>query len=80
MVLTFTLSHGIYKEISNKAAKEIAMIAEDEGIDVEKVMSKIDRIQTKVKFAAFGKTKPQTERTKNKEEATTKAKDSEDAK
>ena len=69
-----------YKEISNKAAKEIAMIAEDEGIDVEKVMSKIDRIQTKVKFAAFGKTKPQTERTKNKEEATTKATDSEDAK
>ena len=69
-----------YKEISNKAAKEIAMIAEDEGIDVEKVMSKIDRIQTKVKFAAFGKTKPQTERTKNKVEATTKATDSEDAK
>ena len=58
-----TQKHGAwekYKEESNKVAEKIGMIAEDEGFEEEEVMEKIDRIQTKLKFTAFGKTKPQT--------------------
>ena len=53
-----------YKEESNRVAEKIEMIIEDEGFEEEEVMEKIDRIQTKLKFTAFGKTKPQTSKAK----------------
>ena len=36
----------------------------EEGLEDKEVMDKVDKIQTKLKFAAFGKTKPRTERTR----------------
>ena len=42
-----------YKEISNKVAEQIELIVADEGLEDEEVMDKVDKIQTKLKFAAF---------------------------
>ena len=53
-----------YKDESNKVAEKIKIIAEDESFIEEEVMEKIDRIQTKLKFSAFGKTRPQTNKAK----------------
>ena len=53
-----------YKDESNKVAEKIKIIAEDEGFNEEEVMEKRDRIQTKLKFSAFGKTRPQTNKAK----------------
>ena len=55
-----------YEIESNKVAEKIEIIAEDEGFEEEEVMDKIDKIQIKLKFAAFGKTKPQTVSKANK--------------
>ena len=56
-----------YKELSDKVAGEIEIIADDESLEDDKVMEKVDRIQTKLKFKAFGKTKPQTEKAHKRE-------------
>ena len=47
------------------------MLVEEEELEAEVLMAKIYKIQTKLKLAAFGKTKPQTAkaRTKQKEAA-----------
>ena len=58
-----------YKEESNKVAEKIELIAEDEGFGEEELMEKIDKIQTKVKFATFGKTRPQTNKRAKQTEA-----------
>ena len=55
-----------YKLESNKVAGKIDLIAGDEGFGEEEVMEKIDKIQTKLKFTAFGKTKPQSNKGKRK--------------
>ena len=43
-------------------------------------MAKIDKVQTKLKFAAFGKTKPQTAKAKKKQEAAAIKNETEEAK
>ena len=48
----------------NKVAGKIDLITGDEGFGEEEVMEKIDKIQTKLKFTAFGKTKPQSNKAK----------------
>ena len=69
-----------YKEISDKVAEEIKAIAADEGFEDEEVMKKVDKILTKIKFAVFRKTKPRTERTRNKIRAAAEGKESEQSK
>ena len=66
-----------YKEISKKVAAQIESIAANEDLEDETVMDKIDKMKTKIKFAAFGKTKPCTERTRNKIHAAAKGTDTE---
>ena len=41
-----------YKEVSEAASKDIEKVFEDKNTDIEEVMTKIDAIQTKIKFAA----------------------------
>ena len=53
-----------YKELSDKMAEKINRIVADEGLEDEIVMRKVDKIQEKIKFIAFGKSKPQTENAK----------------
>ena len=43
-------------------------------------MKKVDKIQTKLKFTAFGETKPQTKRSKKKQESSTSKGESDEAK
>ena len=69
-----------YKEISDKVAEDIKAIAADEGFEDEEVMKKVDKILTKIKFAVFRKTKPRTERTRNKIRAAAEGKESEQSK
>ena len=56
-----------YKELSNKMADKINAITENEDLEVEEVMTLVEKIQTKMKFSSFGKTKPQTESAKRAE-------------
>ena len=56
----------VYKEESDKIADKINMIVQDQGFDEEEVMEKIDKIQTKLKFTAFGKSKPKSEKARKK--------------
>ena len=39
---------------------------EDESLNIEEVKKKTDAMQTKIKFQAFGKTKPPTGRTQKR--------------
>ena len=41
-------------------------IIENKSLNIEDVKRKIDALQTKVKFQAFGKTKPPTEKAKKR--------------
>ena len=43
-------------------------------------MKKVDKIQDKLKFTAFGKTKPQTKRSKKKQQSSTSKGESDEAK
>ena len=56
-----------YKDLGNRMADKINMITENEELEAEEVMNKIDKIQAKMKFSAFGKTKPQTDNAKRNE-------------
>ena len=56
------------------------MLADDDRLEDDKVMEKIYRLQTKLKFKAFGKTKLQTEKARKKEEAVEKKSEAEEAK
>ena len=70
----------IYKELTNKMARQIEVIADNESLEDDEVMEKIDKLQTKIKFQAFGKTKQQTERAQKREEAECKKAESDVAK
>ena len=48
------------KKITNEKAEQINKIVDDPENDIEQVMSKIDQIETKIKFKAFGKAKPKS--------------------
>ena len=56
-----------FKEAGEKYAENIADIVEDEGYSCEEMMEKIEDINTKMKWIAFGKTKPRTKTATNKE-------------
>ena len=47
-----------YERLTNEAADKIKAIAVNENDDIDTKMKKIDTIETKIKFSAFGKTKP----------------------
>ena len=48
----------LYEDETNKLAYQIKNIVETESLDIDKVISKIDGKDTKVRFKCFGKTKP----------------------
>ena len=52
-----------YKELSDKIADKMNKIIETESLDIEDIKKKTDALQTKIKFQAFGKTKPATGKT-----------------
>ena len=45
-----------YKQLTEANCEKIATLAEDEKLDIESVMSRIEAIENKIKFKAFGKT------------------------
>ena len=53
-----------YQELSDKIAENMNTIIEDESLDIEAVKKRVDALQSKIKFQAFGKTKPSTARDK----------------
>ena len=52
----------VYKAAMEEASEKINNVIEDDTISVEEVMNKTDVIMNKVKFKAFGKTKPMTQK------------------
>ena len=54
----------LYEELTNQEAEKILKIVENTSIPIDEVIKKIDTIETKIKFRAFGKTKPSTNKTK----------------
>ena len=48
----------LYKAAMEEAATKMDKITENEGLDIEDVMKQNEAIMTKVKFKAFGKSKP----------------------
>ena len=57
-----------FKELSDKVADKINKIVADKELEEDEVMAKVDQIQDKIKFAAFGKSKPQTVTAKNNQQ------------
>ena len=51
-----------YKEEGKQVANVIEMLAEDNSCGIEETMAKVEKIQDKMKYKAFGKTKPMTAR------------------
>ena len=49
-----------YSRLTKEAAEEIKVVAENKGLDVNETMRKVETIETKIKFKAFGKTKAKT--------------------
>ena len=54
-----------FESITNDAAEKIEETVEDIAMDINDVMKKIEKIDTKIKFKAFGKTKPNVKCVKN---------------
>ena len=50
----------VYKASTNEVSDKIVSIVEDDNLNINSVMTKINAIETKVKFKSFGKTKPST--------------------
>ena len=53
-----------YEIITNQIQSKMDKLIENKSLTIEQVKEKIDNLQTKVKFQAFGKSKPVTEKTK----------------
>ena len=49
-----------YEELTAEAANKIEKVLDVEDLDAEEVMEKVERIEEKVRFKAFGKTKAKT--------------------
>ena len=47
-----------FEEAGENQAARIAQIVEDEGYSSEEVMQKVEKVHDKMKWTAFGKTKP----------------------
>ena len=52
----------IYERMTNEKAEEVKQIVDDPENNIDMVINKIDKIETKIKFKAFGKTKPKFKR------------------
>ena len=52
----------LYERLTNEAAEKVVAIAEDETTDIDSKMKKIEAIEKKIKFEAFGKTKPSSKK------------------
>ena len=55
-----------YEVLTNKIQAKMDKYIKDKSFNIEVVKRKIDSLQTKVKFQAFGKSKPSTEKAKNR--------------
>ena len=51
-----------YKQLTEANCDKIANLVQDEELDIERLMTKIEGIENKIKFKAFGETKGQQER------------------
>ena len=51
-----------YKTLTKEAEEKIKEVAEDEELDANETMKKVEAIEDKIKFKAFGKTKPETKK------------------
>ena len=49
-----------YEQFSKEAAEKIEKVLEKEDLETEDVMKEVDKIEEKLKFRSFGKTKPKT--------------------
>ena len=56
-----------YKQAGEISAVELCRIAEEEGYSSEEVNTKVEKIHEKMKWTAFGKTKPRTKKAASKE-------------
>ena len=54
----------IYEILTNQIQSKIDKLIEDKSLTIEQMKEKIDNLQKKVKFQAFGKSKPATEKAK----------------
>ena len=52
----------VYKAAMEEASEKIDNITRDESLEIDEVMTKTDAIMNKVKYKAFGKSKPMTEK------------------
>ena len=52
----------LYEKLTDKAAEKVKAIAEDPNTNIESKMKKVESIENKIKFTAFGKTKPSTKK------------------
>ena len=50
----------VYEEMTNHEAIRIQDIVDNTELSIDEVVEKIEKIETKIKFRAFGKTKPST--------------------
>ena len=56
-----------FKKAGEKNAVDLCEIAEDEGYSSEEGFEKIEKIHDKMKWSAFGKSKPRTKKAETKE-------------
>ena len=56
-----------FEETGEREAARIAEIVEDEGYSREEVMEKVEKVHNKMKWTAFGKTKPRTKKAQSRE-------------
>ena len=55
-----------YKRLTEEAAPRVKVIAEIEELTADMTMKKVESIENKIKFKAFGKTKPTTQKKQKK--------------
>ena len=56
----------MYEKLTDSRAKDIDNLVEKENIPIDAIMKKIDKIETEIKFAAFGKTRINNNKAKQK--------------
>ena len=58
-----------YRELTDKAAKDIDKIVADETVGIDEVVKRVDKIETEIKYKAFGKTRVSHNKAKTKTKA-----------
>ena len=54
----------MYEDLTNQEAEKILNLVENTSIPIDEVVKKVEAIETKIKFKAFGKTQPSISNTK----------------